>query len=293
MNNQIEKAIQYNTNEEPIIISKPTSDRLLKLDRPADAMALYWFYYYTAKWQHSSTPHANNHYVTEGLKWSGARLNKAKKDLISLGLIEQPERQWSPTTKKIGFPCIKINFIWWNKDRLKSYTPNLLPPTKSYPVGNSPIKGSTNILKEEETNILKRKESLSPKVEHFVKKFYAIQKEQFPNFIKQVSPTQIKQSCDAIDKLVRIDGFTLVQVFKAIVWATDDEFWARQVLSITGLRSRSKNGMTKFQNILAGMGDKNKQPTKGSPPQQPEHSRFPADNSEYGNSMGIRDVDFK
>ena len=135
--------------------------------------------------------------------------------------------------------------------------------------------------------------SLSPKIEHFVKKFYAIQKEQFPNFIKQVSPTQIKQSCDAIDKLVRIDGFTLVQVFKAIVWATDDAFWARQILSITGLRSRSKNGSTKFQNILSQMGEDNKQPTKGSPPQQPEHSRFPADNSEYGNSMGIRDVDFK
>ena len=36
----------------------------------------------------------------------------------------------------------------------------------------------------------------------------------------------------------------------------------------------------------------NKQPTQGLPSQQPKR-QFPADNSAYGNMMGIRDVDFK
>jgi hypothetical protein len=114
---------------------------------------------------------------------------------------------------------------------------------------SAPISKSNNKVIIENPNI--------QKIQHFVQKFYALQKEQFPNFIKQVSPAQIKQSCDTIDKLVRIDGFSLAQVFQTVLWATEDSFWARQVLSITGLRNRSKNGLTKFQNILVKMGDDN------------------------------------
>jgi hypothetical protein len=165
MNNQIDDTIQYNRNEEPIVISKPTSDRLLQLERPADAMALYWFYYYTAKWQYSNTPHANNHYVTTGLKWTDDRLSRAKKDLINLGLIEQPPRQWNPKTKHIGYPQIKINFIWWDKKKMSSYSPVILPPTKSKGVGNEPIKGSTGTLNQESNNIVKKKKGIFSKAD--------------------------------------------------------------------------------------------------------------------------------
>ncbi|MFA5401580.1 MAG: hypothetical protein WC359_14110 [Dehalococcoidia bacterium] len=134
----------------------------------------------------------------------------------------------------------------------------------------------------------KKEEPFFLKIEHFVKRFYTIQRERFPNIVKNTPQSQIAQACDTIGKLVRIDGYTLPQVIKAVTWTLDDNFWSTNVHSIVGLRGRSGNGSTKFQNILAQM-------EKQAPPPQrePEARRFPADNSDYGNSMGIRDVDFK
>ena len=113
---------------------------------------------------------------------------------------------------------------------------------------------------------LKENPNLS-KIEHFVKKFYAIQRERFPTIVKHTPASQIAQACDTIDKLVRIDGYTLPQVIRAITWALDDDFWAPNIHSIVGLRSQSKkNDLSKFQNILSGMErDNNKQSIKGSP----------------------------
>ena len=39
-----------------IILSKQTLDLFLKQDNPADLIALYCFYYYTAKWQGRINP---------------------------------------------------------------------------------------------------------------------------------------------------------------------------------------------------------------------------------------------
>ena len=139
----------------------------------------------------------------------------------------------------------------------------------------------------------KKEEPLFSKTEHFVKKFYTIQRERFPNIVKNTPASQVVQACDTIDKLVRIDGYTLTQVIKAITWTLDDTFWATNVHSIVGLRGRAKNGNTKFQNILAQMGDNQQTSSAQEKFQQPEARRFPADNSAYGNMMGIRDVDFK
>jgi hypothetical protein len=151
MNTQIEKAITYNTNEEPIVISKPTSDKLLKLERPSDAMALYWFYYYTAKWQHTNSPHSNNIYTQKGLRWSSGRLAKAKKDLVKLGLVETV-RTWNVSTKKFDVPLLRINFIWWNKEKIKAIPYEKQYHTKSNDIANHPLKGSTNIRKKDITN---------------------------------------------------------------------------------------------------------------------------------------------
>jgi hypothetical protein len=144
MNNQIENAIQYNTNEEPIVISKPTSDKLLRLEHPGDAMALYWFYYYTAKWQHTNSPHANNLYTQEGLHWTKKRLARAKGDLIELGLIETI-RTRDVNTKTFNSPLLKINFIWWNRDKIEAIGYKKPYDTKSHRMANVPSKGNTVI----------------------------------------------------------------------------------------------------------------------------------------------------
>ncbi len=274
MNDPTDNAVQYNRDEEPIVIHKPTTDRLLELDNPGDAMALYHFYYYTAKYRHSDYVWANNNYVAKGLKWSDNRLAKAKRDLLQLELIEQPKRQWSPITKKLDKPLIKINFILWDRKRVKSYTPQILHPKEPTVVGKgvANIRGTNNEVKRDSI-ISKERVPLNPQIKHFVKKFYDIQKEQFPHMIKNVASSQIEQSCAAVEKLVRIDKFELPQIFKAVLWAIENDFWAKNLLSLTGLRNKSKNGSTKFQNILAQMEPSSTQSTQNknynsSPPKQ-------------------------
>jgi hypothetical protein len=77
----------YDINQEPIVISKITSDIFLKQKHPSDLMALYWFH--TAKWQKTNKARATTSYAAKGLKWSEDRIRRTKKILIQLGLIKK------------------------------------------------------------------------------------------------------------------------------------------------------------------------------------------------------------
>ena len=59
----------------------------------------------------------------------------------------------------------------------------------------------------------------------------------------------IDSSYDTIDKLIRIDMFSFEYLCNVLRWSCKDDFWNRQILSLSGLRKKSKNGMTKFQNV--------------------------------------------
>ena len=57
---------------------------------------------------------------------------------------------------------------------------------------------------------------------------------------------------DVVDKLIRLDGFTLDQIKNSLRWAITDDFWSKNVLSLGSLRKKSKNNdLTKMQNIYA------------------------------------------
>lgn len=90
-----------------IILTKPTLDIFLKEKKPADLIALYSFYYYTAKWQKTNTIKANNKYVKKGLQWGDDRLVQTKNKLKELGLIEEIKRHGDDG--KIKGYYIKIN----------------------------------------------------------------------------------------------------------------------------------------------------------------------------------------
>ena len=98
-------------DQEPAVISKQLSDLILAQDKPADLIALYWFYYYTAKWQGTSQPKAVNKYVAKGLKWTEEKVSKRKRNLIDLGLIENIT-SYDPATKCVNGHYIKIYFMW-------------------------------------------------------------------------------------------------------------------------------------------------------------------------------------
>src|SRR5580765_702330 len=76
-------------------VTKVTIERILRLDRHrADALALYLFYAYTARWQHTNEVWATNSYVCQGLGWGVDKLKLVKRVLKELGLISdsQPQR---------------------------------------------------------------------------------------------------------------------------------------------------------------------------------------------------------
>ena len=106
------KTVNYSVHEEPIVISKATLDIFLKQKKPGDLIALYIFYYYTAKWQQTNKPKATDGYCMKGLNWGDKRLIYAKRKLESLGLIKQIKE--INELGQFNGSFIKINFIWKN-----------------------------------------------------------------------------------------------------------------------------------------------------------------------------------
>lgn len=103
-------SVSYDQEQEPIVLSKALIDKLLKSDNFAELLALYTFYYYTAKWQKTNQPYATTKYVAKGLKWGEDKVRKYKKQLKSLGLVE--DVQLKNECNRFEKSYIKVNFIW-------------------------------------------------------------------------------------------------------------------------------------------------------------------------------------
>lgn len=83
-------------------ITKPTIDRLLKMENPSDCMALYTFYAYTRKWQKNNAVYATSDYAMKAMAWGRERFSKAKSQLKETGFIEDIQRK-DATGKVIGW----------------------------------------------------------------------------------------------------------------------------------------------------------------------------------------------
>ena len=105
---------------ELIIFTKQTYDAFLKSDNPAELIALYSFYYYTAKWQKTNQPKCTTGYAANGLKWSESKIRKFKKELIDLGLIEDVALR--DEHNKIAGHYIKLNYILKQSTLEESHT---------------------------------------------------------------------------------------------------------------------------------------------------------------------------
>lgn len=93
---------------ELLIINKVTIERILKFENPADCLALYVFYYSTAKWQKTNIVKATDKYVQEKLGWGLIRVRKTKEILTQNGLIEIVQRR---TQGKIQGWYIKVAYM--------------------------------------------------------------------------------------------------------------------------------------------------------------------------------------
>lgn len=91
-----------------LIVDKNTIDKLYSLDNAFDCIALYMFYYKTAKWQKTNIIKANDSYITKSLKIGKTKLNKTKQTLKDNGLIEIVQRR---NGNRISGWYIKVHYL--------------------------------------------------------------------------------------------------------------------------------------------------------------------------------------
>lgn len=89
------------------------------------------------------------------------------------------------------------------------------------------------------------------KILEVVAEFYDYKIQQYPKELKEwVSDKDrlLYDSCSVIDKLVRLDGYMIGEVVLVLKNTFKDSFWSENIISLRGLRNKSKNGQMKFQN---------------------------------------------
>lgn len=96
---------------ELVILTKQTLDIFLQQENPSELIALYTFYYYTAKWQQTNQIKCTTEYVAKGLHWNKHKVVRVKKQLLEFGLIEDA-RIVDEATKKVTGYYIKMNYIF-------------------------------------------------------------------------------------------------------------------------------------------------------------------------------------
>lgn len=91
-----------------LILNKHTVDTLMGLENCADCIALYVFYYKTAKWQKTNQIKANDEYVKKCLKWGRDKIVKTKAILKEHGLIDIIQER---KDGKISGWYIKVSYL--------------------------------------------------------------------------------------------------------------------------------------------------------------------------------------
>lgn len=131
-----------------LILNKITIDRLFQLENCADCIALYVFYYKTAKWQKTNTVKANDQYVKKSLKWGISKIQKTKQTLKEHGLIDIVQRR---KDGKIDGWFIKVSYLVNERktDEIK------IKVQESNNTQNEQVENCTS--GNEETNALKEK----------------------------------------------------------------------------------------------------------------------------------------
>ena len=105
MSNEIEL---IDIADDLLILNKTTIDTLMELDNCADCIALYVFYYKTAKWQKTNQVKASDEYVKKCLKWGRDKIAKTKSTLKENGLIEIVQTR---KDNKISGWYIKVGYL--------------------------------------------------------------------------------------------------------------------------------------------------------------------------------------
>lgn len=133
--------------EQLTIVSTKTLHELFQMEHGNEAIALYMFYYYTAKWQKTNQPKATESYCRKGLGWGKTRFRRAKKNLEKVGLIETV-RAKNSEGEFTGY-YIKLKYLW-KKETIKKIGED----RESHHTSENPPGGKTHRVEKQPSNAL-------------------------------------------------------------------------------------------------------------------------------------------
>lgn len=146
------------------IMSKATVDILFKQDSCVDLVALYSFYYKTAKWQKTNSIKATDEYVKKCLSWGKDKVRRNKSKLKELGLINIIQRR--EKGKVVGW-YVEVNYLVTNKKSNIIVQEDLFQEDLSSRTGSQDTNALINkvkMLEELNNNILKENKDLKNEI---------------------------------------------------------------------------------------------------------------------------------
>ncbi|EKE22195.1 MAG: hypothetical protein ACD_7C00020G0003 [uncultured bacterium] len=113
MNEKEEIKSKIMIEDEIVLLTTRTLHDLFRFKKNgADAVSLYCFYYYTAKWQKTNQIKATDQFCIKGLGWGRDKFTGAKRILEHTNLIQKIMIR---RNGKIARWYIKLNYIWTTK----------------------------------------------------------------------------------------------------------------------------------------------------------------------------------
>jgi hypothetical protein len=109
-----------NVADNILAVNKITLEKILELDSPCDALALYIFYSNVARWQKTNQVKATSDFCMNGLKIGRDRFSAAKKALLELNLIEEVVAK--DDIGRVTGHYIKINYLCRKSTLCNSHT---------------------------------------------------------------------------------------------------------------------------------------------------------------------------
>lgn len=197
-----------------LIVNKHTIDTLFRLENSADCVALYMFYYKTAKWQKTNQIKASDTYVKSCLKWGIEKTRRTKKILRENGLIDVVQ---SRENNRITGWYIKVSYLVSKKKIEECKTITVSKNTQNQQVANPTSS-------EQEINALKDTiKSLKKEIEMLKDKNIYSQGEQvneIVEYLNEVLGTEYKPTSKKTKDLINArlkEGFT-VEDFKTVIY---------------------------------------------------------------------------
>jgi len=132
-----------------VLTTTATLHNLFSYEKGSDAVALYLFYYYTAKWQKTNQVKATSDYTMKGLRWGRDKFSQAKKILLESKLVEDITHK--DKAGKVNGWYIKINFIW-KTEKGDQVVAGLLDKKTTLRKSHRVVKPDTNALSKNKIN---------------------------------------------------------------------------------------------------------------------------------------------